>query len=153
MACSEAFKREKRMGSFPLNVTLLSHQSDVYFWVDRHRLGGQTRSPVAYACHISCHPSKPSLFNIFVSLVSTSTQTSPTCIGWHALLAYKPHPNNNNNNNNSQCVFRFRGVWGDPAIGNLTCTGIPTCRETDSKRPTKRVLRKYFIDERICENI
>jgi len=64
----------------------------VYFWVDRLGVGGQSRSPVAYACHISCHSSKSSLFNIFASLVSTLTQTSPTCIGWNALLTSKPLP-------------------------------------------------------------
>ena len=42
-----------------------------------------------------------------------------------------------NNNNNSQCGSRFRGVWGDPAVGNLTPTGISTHREVDSLRPTK----------------
>ena len=31
---------------------------------------------------------------------------------------------NNDNNNNSQCGSRFRGVWEDPAVGNLTSTGI-----------------------------
>ena len=50
-----------------------------------------------------------------------------------------------NNNNNSQCGSRFRGVWGDPAVGNLTSTDIRTHRETDSKRPTKTILWKSFI--------
>lgn len=31
---------------------------------------------------------------------------------------------NKNNTTTSQCGSRFRGVWGDPAIGNITSTGI-----------------------------
>ena len=45
---------------------------------------------------------------------------------------------NNNNNNTSQCGSHFRGVWEDPTVGNLTSTGIPTRREADSKRSTKK---------------
>ena len=47
------------------------------------------------------------------------------------------HVNNNNNNNNSQCGSRFRGVWGDPDVGNLTSTSISTDTKTDFKRLTK----------------
>ena len=43
-----------------------------------------------------------------------------------------------NNNNTSQCGSRFRGIWGDLAVGNLTSTGIPIRREADFKRPTKK---------------
>ena len=39
---------------------------------------------------------------------------------------------------------RFRVVWGDPVVGSLTPTGIPTRRETDSKRPTKRNFEKII---------
>jgi len=46
------------------------------------------------------------------------------------------------NNNNSQCGSRFRGVWGDPAVGNHTSIGITTYREVDSLRPTKTVLHR-----------
>jgi len=52
--------------------------------------------------------------------------------------------NNNNNNNNSQCGSCFRGVWGDPAVGNLTPTGISTHREVDSLKPTKPFLKKVY---------
>ena len=45
-----------------------------------------------------------------------------------------------NNTTTSQCGSCFRGVWEDPAIGNLTSTGIPTHTEVDFKRPTKKVL-------------
>ena len=57
----------------------------------------------------------------------------------------------NNNNTTSQCGSRFRGVWGDPAVGNLTSIGIPTHREVDSKRPTKRFCEKRFKEESVCE--
>ena len=62
-----------------------------------------------------------------------------------------PSNNNNNNNNTSQCGSRFRGVWGDPVVGNLTPTGIPTGRKVVSKRPTKRNLRKSFEEETFCK--
>ena len=52
------------------------------------------------------------------------------------------HNNKDYNNNNSQCGSRFRGIWGDPAVGNLTPTGISTNREVDSLRPTKTVFEK-----------
>jgi len=57
--------------------------------------------------------------------------------------------NNNNNNNNSQCGSRFRGVWGDPTVGNLTPTGITTHREVDSLRPTKPFffLKKVYKED------
>jgi len=68
-------------------------------------------------------------------------------------MHYKTYAQQYNNNNNFQCGSRFRVVWGDPAVGNLTSTSISTRREVDSKRPTKRVLWKYFINESFCENI
>ena len=43
-------------------------------------------------------------------------------------------------NNTSQCGSGFRKVWEDPDVGNLTSTNIPTRREADSKRPTKKIL-------------
>jgi len=49
-----------------------------------------------------------------------------------------------NNSNTSQCGFNFRGVWEDPVVGNLTSIGIPTRREADSKRPTKKDFVKIF---------
>ena len=52
---------------------------------------------------------------------------------------------------NSQSGSRFRGVWGDPAVGNLTSTGIPTHREVDSIRPTKIFLRKRVGGETIAK--
>jgi len=45
---------------------------------------------------------------------------------------------NNNSNNTSQRGSRFRGVLGDPTVGNLTLTSIYTRREAVSKRPTKK---------------
>ena len=51
------------------------------------------------------------------------------------------------NNNNSQCESRFRGVWGDPTVGNLAPTGISTHREVDSLRPTKTVFLKKVYKE------
>ena len=54
---------------------------------------------------------------------------------------------------NSQCGSRFRGVWGDPAVGNLTSTGIPTHREVDSKRPTKQFCEKGLKGKTIVETI
>jgi len=63
----------------------------------------------------------------------------------------RPTQKYNNNNNNSQCRSRFRGVWRDPAAGNLTPTGISTHREVDTLRPTKQFLFfwKRFIKETI----
>jgi len=52
--------------------------------------------------------------------------------------------NNNNNNNNNNCGSHFRWVWGDPAVGNLTPTGISTHREIDSLRPTKLFLKRFI---------
>jgi len=45
---------------------------------------------------------------------------------------------NNSNNNTSQCGSRFRMVWGDPAVGSLTPTDMPTRRDADSQRPIKK---------------
>ena len=50
---------------------------------------------------------------------------------------------------NSQCGFRFRGVWGDPAVGNLTSISISTHKDVDSIRPTKTVLRKGLKRKRL----
>ena len=44
----------------------------------------------------------------------------------------------------SQCGSRFRGVWEDLTVSNLTSTGISTHREADSKRPTKKDFVKKF---------
>jgi len=52
--------------------------------------------------------------------------------------------NNTTTTTTSQCGSRFRGIWGDPAVGNLTSTGIPTRREADSKRPTKKDFEKIL---------
>jgi len=41
-------------------------------------------------------------------------------------------------------VLLLRGL-GDPAVDNLTPTGISTHREVDSLRPTKTVFWKRFI--------
>jgi len=60
---------------------------------------------------------------------------------------------NNNNNNTSQCGSRFRGVWGDPAVGNLTSTFIPIHREVDSKRPTKRFCEKVLKRETFTKHL
>jgi len=57
-------------------------------------------------------------------------------------MGKEEHRNEINNNNNSQCGFHFRGVWGDPAVGNLTPTSISAHREVDSLRPTKL----YFVE-------
>ena len=61
--------------------------------------------------------------------------------------------NNNNNNNTSQCGSRFCGVWGDPAVGNLTYTGIRTYREVDSKRPTKRFCAKVLKRKALAKHL
>jgi len=42
-------------------------------------------------------------------------------------------------------------VGGDPAVGNLTLTGIPICREAIFKRPTKKdfeniLKKKDFVE-------
>ena len=46
----------------------------------------------------------------------------------------------NNNTTTSQYGSHFYEVWGDPDVGNLTSTDIPTRREANSKRPTKKIL-------------
>jgi len=56
---------------------------------------------------------------------------------------------NNNNNTTSHCVSRFRGVWEDPDVSNLTSTGITARWEADSKRPTKREFVNTFPRRRI----
>jgi len=54
---------------------------------------------------------------------------------------------------NSQCGSRFRRVWGNPVVGNLISTGIPTHREVDSIRPTKPFCEKKVYSKNDCKAI
>ena len=59
----------------------------------------------------------------------------------------------NNNNTTSQCGSRFRGVWGDLTVVNLTSTDIPTRREVDSNRPKKRFCEKVLERKALAEHL
>ena len=61
--------------------------------------------------------------------------------------------NNNNNNNNNNCGSHFRWVWGDPAVGNVTSTGIPIHIEVDFKRPTKRFCEKVLKRKALAKHL
>jgi len=62
-----------------------------------------------------------------------------------------------NNNTTSYCGSRFRGVWGDSVVGDLTPTSISTYRKAVSKRPTKKdfetILKKQDFVKTLNEKL
>ena len=120
-------------------------QSYIQIWRFGSHSRRYTRQLASFSPSICIYENKNIINNQIIKFKVKLSHLPPS------ILQSEPinHLRQYNNNNNSQCRSRFCGVWGDPAVGNLTPTGISTHREVDSLRPTKPFFWKRFIKKMI----